>query len=121
MAKKKTKEREDPVFVGITDAQSIRKNLLESSKATLIMLRRIETIKDIRAQKRAHAEELQAIFRDVKVSFSSLKKILPAVEYPKAPVKQVLAKGQPVVEKKRTEINHLEAELAAIEAKLKKV
>jgi hypothetical protein len=120
MAKKKTKEREDPVFVGISDAPLIRRSLLESSKAALIMLRRIETIKDLRGQKRARAEELQAILRNIKSSFVGLKKLLPAVTYAE-PVKQVRATEPVPVLKRPSEITQLESELAAIESKLRRL
>ena len=124
MAKKrKTKEREDPLFIGLSEPTSIRRNVLESSKGLLILLRRMERIKEIREHKLSCAEDLRSIMKEVKFSFGVVKKHLPAVDIPKEPVgvKVQSAKFSQKFTEKSSELSKLEAEIAFIESKMREI
>lgn len=125
MAKKKqVAEKEDPLYVGISNPSNIRRNVLESSKDLLGVLKQMEKIKEIRAEKRKNIDALQTAIREIKSLLLKVKKRLPSVsnkvQMPEAPVKLAVPTPKPTKKKEKTEIEKLESELAYIESKLRK-
>ena len=129
-------------FVEIRHSSDIRRNILETLKGILEILQRFEKFKHLRHKKLENIQRLRVFMKETNKMFGTLKLKLPQTslsavvmrEHPapqahqKEPIKkgkkEKSAKEKPkVVPKKEpkelTEIDKLEAELSAIESKLK--
>lgn len=125
MARKKPVpvEKEEPLFVGVANPINLRRNLLESSKGLLSVLKQMEKIKEIRAKKKEGMDGLHVLLRDVKNSLIRLRKKVPAVAAKVHIPEQSVEKKEKIQIQKQpqTELDKLEAEIAYIESKLKRV
>ena len=116
-------------FVEVKDPQEVRKNILESLKQILETLQRFEKFKQLRHEKLTKIQKLRNLVRDSNKIMVNLKAKLPQtslkgmVHHENAkPVQKAPQKKAPVEKpqkRRSTEIERLEAELSAIESKLK--
>ncbi|MFH1324469.1 MAG: hypothetical protein ABIH64_04420 [Nanoarchaeota archaeon] len=124
------KKEENPLFVGITDKDELRKGMLECSKGILESLKFFESFKSVREEKAALTKQLKGDLKDISRSINALKNSLPHVkdgEIKKPEVKKAaelkpkIIKKAPVIAEKpseKSEIEKLESELNEIEDKL---
>jgi hypothetical protein len=90
MAKKKDKD--DLVYVGISEPITLRKELLESSKSLVHILKGQEKVKEIRNSKQKAIEQLRGLVADISELLSHTKEIMPNVDDADLPVEKVLKK-----------------------------
>lgn len=64
-------------FMRISDPAVFRRNLLESSKQTLGMIREMYTVKDIRELKQERIADLHKEFREIRLLCQKLEEIMP--------------------------------------------
>ncbi len=124
------KEKENIYFVGLEEPSRLRKSLLESTRDVVDILKKFEGFKSIRNQKTNEIEKLKSDLREISKLIVKLKSELPKTKI-SAKVhgdtklfkrKQVAEKegGKEIVKKvEMTELDKLDAELSAIENKLK--
>lgn len=141
MAKKqpaKQEEKNGAFYVGVANASTVRKTMLETSRELLMSLKQYEHLRNIRAQKSALYTQYNTQIASVKSLMVKLQRAIPKHDMSALIAKQEKAKS-PVVEQKTLapvekatpkermpkgtvaaidEVTRLEAELAAIEAKL---
>jgi len=126
--KKKPKEQDKELFfVQVLEPLEVRRSILEGLKEIIELLQRFEKFKHIRHEKIAKIQKLGILMRDTNKLMVDLKSRLPQTslkdavakgqKHPKAPSRKKDAKQQP--RKERSELERLEAELSAIEGKLK--
>ena len=121
-------------FVQVKEPNEIRKNILETLRDIVEVLKRFEKFKYIRHEKIENINKLRGLLRETNKMLGTLKAKLPQTslratvvkETTKQPKKIHHKKGKKskVVEEKMpkkemTEVDKLEAELSAIESKLK--
>ena len=125
---KMAKKEEDPLFVGITSGDDLRKNILECSKDILESLKDYERFRSKREEKLRLIQKLKDDLKQISRLVGKVKTSLPTVKETgiKKPVakkaEKPIKKEIPIkVEKPRekTEIEKLEAELDDIEKKLR--
>lgn len=114
-------------FVQIREPSEVRKSILESLKEILEMLQRFEKFKHIRHEKLMKIQKLRILMRDANKLMAELKAKMPQTslkgiivkeaKQTKKPAKKKEAQPQP--KKEKSELERLEAELSAIESKLK--
>ena len=119
------KKEENPLFVGVTNGEELRRSMLECSKGILESLKRYEQFKNIREEKGKLVTQLKSDIKGVSRLINSLKTQLPKIK--DAGIKKEKTKKAEVevpqkagIEKPRaqTEIEKLESELNDIESKL---
>jgi hypothetical protein len=126
-------QKEDLFFIEVKDHFHVKRNLLESLKSILELLRKFETLKQIRQEKLEKIQKLGALVRDANKLLGTLRSKLPQTglkpsihhltirqpqkEHPKKKEKPVKIVEQP--KRELTEMEKLEAELNAIENKLR--
>lgn len=136
----KMKEQDNGLFfVQVKEPSEIRRNILETLKGIVEALQRFEKFKHMRHKKIEQIQKLRGLLKDANKMLGTLKLKLPqtnlratvAREAPTYPVhakevhhkkkkKGKSAKSEEKAPKKEpTEIEKLEAELSAIESKLK--
>jgi len=137
--------KETPLFVGVPNPDSLRKNLLECSKEFLLILKRIENIKIYQEEKNKLISAISNQLKDVKTLINKLKKNLPSVTIIKSldvakkvgmskkdtdekdigtfvsSNEKVSNKKSVIKKSKMTELEKLEYELEMIESKLTNV
>jgi SMC interacting uncharacterized protein involved in chromosome segregation len=109
-------KKENPLFIGITDANGVRRSVLECSKGILESLKRYENFKNLRNQKAVLILQFKGQIKDVAKGISSLKSFLPQVKEPESRPRHRREGTLPAQPK--TEIERLERELNDIENKL---
>ena len=120
MAKKK-KDEQEVFYVGIREPREVRKDLLESLKEVLEVMRSYESIKSIRTKKVELFVKLKEIMRQIDLSMNKLKRELPETRL-RAKTTQPVSKSAPVERPKYgSEVERLERELDDIESKLSKL
>lgn len=130
--KKQVAKKEEPLFVGLPEAENIQRHILESTKESLIVLKKLEEIKDLRKQKMQSVDVLASLMSEIKSLNIKLKKKIPtkiakqllSEQNTDTKEKVVITKkavAKPVPNKPQTELEKLEAELASIETRLKRV
>lgn len=99
-------------FVKVEDASTIRKSVLESTKETILMLKRYQFLLDIKDQKKTLMTTISKDMKDLIALISELEKVVPAESLkeiqaflPKPEKKERIAskkgkKGKSVKEKK---------------------
>lgn len=131
----KSKEQsEELFFVQVRDPNSVRRDILESLKDIVEMLQRFEKFKHARHQKLEKIHKLRGLIKEANKMLGTLKLKMPqtnlrAAAKESAPkpkkahhTKHAKKKPKETEEKPKkepTEIDKLEAELNAIESKLK--
>ena len=121
-------------FVQVKEPSEVRRNILETLRDIVEVLKSFEKFKHIRHEKLEKINKLRGLLKETNKVFGTLKAKLPQTnlratgvrEAPKHPKKAHHRKGKKakVVEEKMpkkemTETDKLEAELSAIESKLK--
>ncbi len=114
------KKQENNLFIGISNGDELRRTLLECSKGILESLKDYENIKRVREEKIRFEGQLKNQIKSISKMINDLKTCLPNVKdigIKREEVKNIKAVK---VEKPqgKTEVENLEAELNAIEAKL---
>ncbi len=127
--KKDMKEQQgnELFFVQIREPSEVRRSILESLKEILEMLRRFEKLRHIRHEKIARIQKLRALIKESNKLIGELKAKLPQTslkgavikEAAKQPKKTARKKEEHHPKKEKSELERLEAELSAIEGKLK--
>lgn len=119
-----TKE-ENPLFVGITSGNDLRKSMLECSKSILESLKEHEKFKSIKEEKMRLVNEFKGEIKDISRLINALRMSLPKVkeaEIKKPDVKRVEFEKPKMVNtekpREKTELEKLEEELSEIESKL---
>jgi len=129
----KSKEQSDELFfVQVKDPSGVRKHVLESLKDIVGLLQRVEKFKLARHQKLEKAHKLRGLIKEANKMLGTLRLKMPQTKLkaakepatkPKNIPKHPKAKNTKAAEEKprqkATEIDKLEAELNAIESKLK--
>jgi len=122
------KKEEDPLFVGITNADELRRSVLECSKDILESLRSYEKFKSLKEEKLKLIHQFRSDVKEVAKLINAIKGSLPNVRediIKKPEAKKV--KDERIktirVEKpiQRTELERLEEELDEIEGKLNSI
>jgi len=132
----KLKEQTQGVyFVQVKDPVEVRKHILETLRQIFEMLQRLEKLKQLRHEKLDNISKLRSLFKDTNKLMATLKLKLPQtnlkVSLPKEThhhrhmAKSVKAKSKvakekaPAPRKELSDAEKLEAQLNAIESKLK--
>ncbi len=116
-------KEENPLFVGITEGDELRRSMLECSKDILESLKEHEKLKNVREEKMILIHQFRRDIRELSRSINSLKTYLPNTKDVgiKSPSTKKIKKPKMVkVEKPaKTALEKLESELTDIENKLK--
>jgi len=109
-------------YVGINNPGDLRKELLESSKSAIGILRNYDSINDIRREKIEKIVELKKVFSELKRLSTVLKSKLPSDKI-KSIKKEKSVKTKVIQKKpkKTAKIQQLEDELGEIEERLNKM
>lgn len=128
---KDDQQQQDLFFVQVTNKAEIRRSILESLRDILHTLEKFNKFKHLREKKLKKIEELRTLVRETNKATLDLKNLLPDahVKIPsakkkrekKAPSKLASGASQEPQQKKKSELDSLEHELAAIEKKLEKL
>ncbi|MBW3013377.1 hypothetical protein KY325_04240 [Candidatus Woesearchaeota archaeon] len=125
MAKKKEKEEKEVFYVGVTDPAELRRDVLESIKDIITILKTYENFKSVREEKAKQTLKLKDLVAQITLLINKLKRELPKTRIRAKPEKEIKAierkeevKMVQVPRKKMSEIEKLEAELTDIEKKL---
>jgi hypothetical protein len=86
MPKKPSDEQE--LFIRVNSPGLIRKNILESSKLVLTVLKQTYRIKQIREVKQAKINELSQQIKELKILMQKIEELMP--QYTKADLKKML-------------------------------
>ena len=123
-------------FVQVKDPGGVRKQILETLRQIFEMLRRFEKLKQLRHEKLEHINKLRSLFKDANKLLGTLKVKLPQTSLKatvikeqvhskkhhaknrKAP-KDMKEKPEAAPKKELSDAEKLEAQLNAIESKLK--
>lgn len=128
--------REDPYFVQVKNPNDVRRSILHTLKDIVDVLRRFEKFKHIRQEKEQNIQKLRVLLKESNKMLGNLKLRMPQtslkatdlkdhLHIERAPHKKAKAdkapKDKEVEEPKKsmTNIEVLEAQLGAIEDKLK--
>lgn len=111
-------------YVGVKEPISLRRNLLESSKAIVQSLRDYEKLKLIREERHKKILEFKDKINEVLILIAGLKEDLPRHRlkehvYVKSKAEKTKKGKTKKVEIKRDEIERLEQDLAEIESRLR--
>ena len=121
-AKSKATEEEKAFYIGVKNPENLRRNILESSRDIIGILKQHHKLKQLRDQKKDAAEKLNAEIKEIKSGLAKLKKAFPAVPVRDKPVDVSLeskaAPSEPMTKKVMSEVDKLEAELQQVESKL---
>lgn len=120
--------KEKEFYVGISNPMGVRRDVLETSKEIIQILKRYETFSHIKENKRAEMARFRTIINDITQLMTGLKSSLPPLKLEDLPREEashvkrpVMAKVSKPQEKVRSvsEIDRLEQELGKIEEKLR--
>ncbi|MCD4666856.1 hypothetical protein K8R47_03535, partial [archaeon] len=78
----------ESVYVKIIQSNYLRKNLLQSTVSTIMLLQRYYNLKKIKLDKIKEIENLDISFKKIYKDFRALKKALPHIDYEKEEVKK---------------------------------
>ncbi|MCP3683024.1 MAG: hypothetical protein GY861_10065 [bacterium] len=78
-------KEEEQFYIGLTDPNTVRRSLLESSKSIVQSLQRYEKVRDIRKQKESEIENFKAIVKDLMKTIAELKADMPPIDLTKIP------------------------------------
>jgi len=120
-------------FVQIKEPAEVRRNILETLKEIVEVLQRFEKFKHLRHEKIEQINKLRVQIKDANKMLGNLRLKLPQTNLRAMPVREATAhpkkthrKGKKIkaaeekaTKKEPTELEKLEAELSAIEGKLK--
>ena len=134
MKKEINQQGNELFFVQVNDPGEVRRNILETLRDIVEVLKRFEKFKHLRHEKLEKINKLRGLLKETNKIFGNLKAKLPQTnlratvirEIPKQPKKTHHRKGkkmkvaeEKMPKKEMTETDKLEAELTAIENKLK--
>jgi hypothetical protein len=112
---------QEKYFIGISDYQTVRRNILECSKSMIYFLRRVSGGTSVRAQKKQKLKELRGHMKELSLLFAKLRDYMPQNSQEDAKRRPDSAEGK----KQRfspsateVELDNLERELSDIERKL---
>ena len=125
--KKDVKEQQgnELFFVQVREPSEARRIILESLKDILEMLQRFEKSRHVRHEKLMKIQKLRSLMKDTNKLIGDLKMKLPqtslkgAVSREEKQPKKPAKKKEEQQPRKTSELERLEAELSAIEGKLK--
>ncbi len=128
MVKNPKEQTSEAFFVQIKEPSEVKRNILETLKDILQLLQQFEKFKHLRHEKLEKIQRIRSLIRDTNKTLGILKSKLPQASFKPIPrpiqkqQKKAAAKKKVVKEaqkKHKTELDKLEAELNAIESKLK--
>ncbi len=127
-------------FVQVREPNEVRKHILQTLKDILEVLHRFEKFRQIRHEKSLKVQKLRVLLKDANKMLGSLKLKLPQTDLKALSVKETAKEPRKAAEKKKartvqekekhpvkeplkdiTELEKLEAQLNAVEAKLKEL
>ena len=123
-------------FVQLRQPTEVRRHILETLRDIVEILQKFEKFKHMRHQKLENIQKLRGLLKDANKMLGNLKNRLPQTNLRAVVVKEIKQKakkihhkkkgkaaseekGQKAPKKEKTELERLEAELGAIESKLK--
>lgn len=124
------KEEEDLFYIGIKEPTSVRRELLETSKLIVQLLRRYEKFKLLKSEKADEIVKLRDAVNDMNSLFFKLKAELPKTKLRnKVPEEEAEEKSkktkkgkkearEPAERAKKSDVDELEDQLREIEARL---
>ena len=107
-------KKTEPLYASMTDPDTFRKNLLYCSKDIITSLKNYEEYKTLKVQRAELTMDLQNVMAHMKTLMNKITQTLPKTGKAE-PTQKVTPQ---VVKKEPTRMQHLESELARIEAKL---
>ena len=110
-------QEEDLLFVNVAGSDELRRELLESSRNIVEILKNFENFKSLNGEKYKQIANLKSKLNEISRLMNQLKTVLPSVKM-KAHKKAKKEEVRPVVEPV-SELNALEQELNDIESKLR--
>ena len=129
---KPAKDGDDAIYIGIEDPVTLRRNLLESSKALVHILKGNNSLKDLRAAKHRMIEELRTRITQINELVSDARQLMPQTDKLNLPSEEekraaktaakaaVQIKPKPAPQQHiETHVDKFERELQDIEKKLK--
>jgi len=125
--------KEKGFYVGISNPIDVRRNILETSKEIIQVLKRYESFHHIKEEKRAEMNKFRSMVNEITQLMLRLKTSLPPVRIEDLPRREAAETARksmaPVTEKRvkaaqesaspSSELDRLEQELGKIEDKLK--
>ena len=96
----KEDESSDLLYVGVGDANIVRKNILEAQKEIILNLKHFEEFNDLRSRKLAMIDQYMKVLKEIDILNSKLRKAMPKVAIKPLPVIQVNSPVKAPVEKK---------------------
>jgi hypothetical protein len=116
---------EEPLFVGIPNPQSVRKELLTSVKAVINDLQRYEQLTEPKKDKIKYVLELRRVMQEISVLNRKIKELMPSTAKKPRPGEAAPVRyAAPAPSRKEIDVSRLEQErgkLRALEAQLAKV
>ena len=112
---------EKELFIGIKKPKELRKELLESLRDTINLLKKSEDMKKARAERYEAVAELRGAMNDVALDLAKLEQMLPKYTFEKPKVEEGAKEKKEKPRAKEEEIELLERELAEVEAKLRMI
>jgi hypothetical protein len=121
--------KKESLFVKVPEPKSLRINILESSKDILGALTKYEVYKKTREEKKVLLEKVRHTLKEVSKTITVLRNSLPKINIKEVkPIKQKLPAIKPQAQapmvikpRKKSELERLESELAAIESKINSI
>ena len=126
MAKKNEEASEEVFYVGLSNPQEMRRNVLESMKDTILVLKTYDHLSKKRAEKVEKIIALKQVLGDIDALLSKVRRRLPKTRLRTntaevGEASQSKGRATSTSRSALDEVGKLEAELAAIEDKLGKL
>jgi DNA-directed RNA polymerase beta' subunit len=118
-------KEENPLFVGITEGDELRRSMLECSKDILESLKEHEKLKNVREEKMTLIHQFKRDIRELSRSINALRTYLPKAKDAGIKRQSIKTSKKPKMVKvekpAKTAIERLESELNDIEDRLKNI
>ncbi len=131
MVNEQKKQHGEIFFVEVKEPSEVKRNVLETMKEILELMQQFERFKRLRHEKLLKIQKLRSLVKDTNKIFGVLKSKLPQASFKtmtpkpvqrherKPAAKKEKTPKEDAQKKHKTELDRLEAELSAIESKLK--
>lgn len=129
----KSQPADEPLFVGIPNPQSVRKEVLTSVKSVINDLQRYEQLTEPKKEKAKYVLELRRVMQEIGVLNRKMRELMPetakkparaaAVEAARytVPAQKMQDYGASRLEEEKNKLRALEEQLAKVEEKLDRI